>query len=70
MASTRVEWFLGAKKALRAHRDWTNEQVANYCGIPLAEAGEVGIIATARREIDSDGIDPATQHANRMTGNG
>jgi hypothetical protein len=68
MASTRVEWFLAAKKALRAHRDWTNEQVANYTGIPLAEAGEIGIISTARQEIEQDGVDPATRHANRMTG--
>jgi hypothetical protein len=54
MASTRVEWFLAAKRALRLHRDWSNEQVANYCGIPLAEADEAGIIATARREVEQD----------------
>jgi hypothetical protein len=51
MASTRVEWFLAAKKTLRLHRDWSNEQVASYCGIPLAEAG---IVATARREVEQD----------------
>jgi hypothetical protein len=68
MASTRVEWFLAAKKALRAHRDWTDEQVANHCGIPLAVMDE--IIRPARQEIEGDGIDPATRHANRMTDGG
>lgn len=52
MASTRVEWFLAAKKILRVHRDWTDEQVANYCGIPLVMADEV--IAPARREVEQD----------------
>lgn len=66
MASQRVEWFLAAKKVLRAHPDWTDEQVANYCGIPLAVTDEV--IAPARREIENDQIDPASRHANRMTG--
>jgi hypothetical protein len=66
MASTRVEWFLAAKKALRAHRDWTDEQVANHCGIPLAVAGE--IIRPARQEVEQDQTDPASRHAKRMTG--
>jgi hypothetical protein len=52
MASTRVEWFLAAKKILRVHRDWSDEQVANYCGIPLAVVDEV--IAPARREVEQD----------------
>jgi hypothetical protein len=52
MASTRVEWFLAAKKILRVHRDWSDEQVANYCGIPLVMADEV--IAPARREVEQD----------------
>jgi hypothetical protein len=52
MASTRVEWFLAAKRALRQHRDWTDEQVANYCGIPLAMADEV--IRPARQEVEQD----------------
>lgn len=53
MASTRVEWFLAAKRALRLHRDWSDEQVANFCGIPLVMADEV--IAPARREVEQDG---------------
>lgn len=64
MASTRVEWFLSAKKALRAHRDWTDEQVAHHCGIPLAIIDE--IIRPARQEVEQDGIDPATTHARRV----
>jgi hypothetical protein len=68
MASTRVEWFLAAKKTFRAHRGWTNEQVAEHNGIPRAEAGEVGIVATARQEVETDGIDPASRHTTRMTG--
>jgi hypothetical protein len=52
MASTRVEWFLAAKKILRVHRDWSDEQVANYCGIPLVMADEV--IAPARQEVEQD----------------
>jgi hypothetical protein len=52
MASTRVEWFLAAKKTLRVHRDWTDEQVANYCGIPLVLADEV--IRPARQEVEQD----------------
>jgi hypothetical protein len=64
MASTRVEWFLAAKKALRAHRDWTDEQLANYCGIPLVLTDE--IIHPARQEVEQDQVDPATRHARRM----
>lgn len=52
MASTRVEWFLAAKKILRVHRDWTDEQVAAYCNIPLAAVDEV--IRPARREVEQD----------------
>jgi hypothetical protein len=66
MASTRVEWFLAAKKALRAHRDWTDEQVANHCGIPLAVTDE--IIRPARQEIEQDEVDPASRQAQRQLG--
>lgn len=52
MASTRVEWFLAAKRTLRTHRDWTDEQVANHCGIPRAEIDTV--ILPARREVEQD----------------
>jgi hypothetical protein len=68
MPSTRVEWFLLAKKTLRAHRDWSDDQVAEHCGIPKAEIAAV--IGPARREVESDGIDPATRHADRMAGDG
>lgn len=64
MASTRVEWFLAAKKALRAHPDWSDEQVANYCGIPLAVVDE--IIRPARQEIEQDQVDPASRQARRV----
>jgi hypothetical protein len=53
MASSRVEWFLAAKKALRAHPDWTDEQVGDHCGIPRALFEDV--IRPARREVEQDG---------------
>lgn len=64
MASTRVEWFLLAKKALRAHLDWSDEQVCNYAGIPLAVADE--IVRPARQEIEQDQVDPASRQARRV----
>jgi hypothetical protein len=64
MASTRVEWFLAAKKALRAHPDWADEQVAHHCGIPLAATDE--IIRPARQEIEQDQVDPASKQARRV----
>jgi hypothetical protein len=45
--------FLAAKKALRIHRDWTDDQVAEHCGIPRVLIAEV--IAPARREVEQDG---------------
>jgi hypothetical protein len=56
MASQKVEWFLAAKKAMRLHPDYDNEQIADHCGIPKAAIDET--VAPARREIDADGIDP------------
>lgn len=68
MASTRVEWFLAAKRALRAHRDWTDEQVADNCGMPRIMIDE--IVRPARQEVEQDGIDdPTLRHASRITGN-
>lgn len=64
MASTRVEWFLAAKKALRAHPDWSDEQVCNHAGIPLAIADE--IVRPARQEIEQDQVDPASRQARRV----
>ncbi len=66
MSSTRVEWFLAAKRALRTHPDWTDEQVCNYTGIPLAVADE--IIRPARQEVEQDRADPASRHLNRSSG--
>lgn len=54
-----------AKRTLRAHRGWSNEQVADHCGIPHAEID--GVVRPARQEVEADGIDPATSHANRMS---
>lgn len=65
MPSTRVEWFLLAKRTLRAHRGWSNEEVADHCGIPHAEID--GVVRPARQEVEADGIDPATRHADRMS---
>ena len=56
MASQKVEWFLAAKKAMRIHRDWDNDRVAEFCGIPASAVDET--VVPARREIDADGIDP------------
>lgn len=52
MASTRVEWFLAAKRTIRNHRDWTDEQVGEHCGIPAAEFDSV--IRPARVEVEQD----------------
>lgn len=68
MPSTRVEWFLLSKRTLRAHPGWSNEEVADHCGIPHAEID--GVVVPARREVEADGIDPATQHSNRMSADG
>ena len=62
MPSQKVSWFLAAKAAMRLHRDWDNDQIAEYCGIPRASIDET--VVPARREIDADGIDPV----HRMVG--
>jgi hypothetical protein len=49
MSSTRVEWFLAAKRTLRLHRDWTDEQVG---AIPSSEFDSV--IRPARAEVEQD----------------
>ena len=53
MPYTRADMFLAAKRALRVHRAWTDEQVADYCGIPHMLIPDV--IAPARREVEQDG---------------
>jgi hypothetical protein len=45
--------FLRAKQVLRIHRDWTDEQVAEHCGIPRVLIPE--ILGPARREVEQDG---------------
>ena len=53
MASQRVELFLRAKQALRIHRDWTDDQVAEHVGIPRPMIEE--IMRPARQEVEQDG---------------
>jgi hypothetical protein len=50
---TKTDMFLAAKKVLRVHPDWTDEQVCEFTGIPAAVADET--IAPARREVEQDG---------------
>ena len=68
MPSTRVEWFLLSKRTLRAHPDWSNEQVADHCGIPHAEID--GVVRPARQEVEADRTDEATKHTHRMADGG
>lgn len=53
MPGTRTDLFLAAKKALRAHRDWTDERVAEHIGCHPLLISE--IIGPARREVEQDG---------------
>ena len=52
MPYTRTDMFLAAKRALRVHRDWTDEQLAEHIGISKVLIPDV--IAPARREIEQD----------------
>jgi hypothetical protein len=52
MPSTRTDLFLAAKRVLRVHRDWTDEQVAKRTGCPALLIPEV--IAPARTEVEQD----------------
>lgn len=52
MPSTRVEWFLAAKRVIRVHRDWGDRQVGEHCGIPASEYDSV--IRPARTEVEQD----------------
>jgi hypothetical protein len=45
--------FLAAKRVLRIHPDWTNEQVADNLAIPKLLISET--VAVARKEIEQDG---------------
>lgn len=52
MPYTRTDMFLAAKRAMRVHRDWTDEQVADFLSIHRMLIPDV--IAPARREIEQD----------------
>jgi hypothetical protein len=52
MPSSRVEWFLAAKRTIRVHRDWDDQRVAEHCGIPRAEIDAV--VRPARVEVEQD----------------
>jgi hypothetical protein len=52
-SSPRVDMFLRAKQALRVHRDWPDEKLAEHCGIPAILIPDV--ITPARREVEQDG---------------
>jgi hypothetical protein len=53
MPYTRTDMFLAAKRVLRVHPDWTDEQVADNLAIPKLIIPET--VAVARREIEQDG---------------
>jgi hypothetical protein len=52
MPYTRTDMFLAAKRAMRVHRDWDDEQVADFLGIHHLLIPDV--IVPARREIEQD----------------
>ncbi len=49
---TRAGQFLAAKRLLRAHPDWTDEQVAADMGLHPLEVPDV--IPVARRDLAAD----------------
>jgi hypothetical protein len=53
MPSPRTDLFLAAKRVLRVHREWSDEQVAAHIGCPVLLAPDV--IAPARTEVEQDG---------------
>jgi hypothetical protein len=53
MPYTRTDMFLAAKRAIRVHPDWSDEQIAEYVGIPRALIPDT--VAVARREIETAG---------------
>jgi hypothetical protein len=52
MPSTRTDLFLAAKRALRAHRGWSNEEVAEFIGCHRLLIDDC--IVPARREVEQD----------------
>jgi hypothetical protein len=61
----KAEVFLAAQKALRAHPDWTDEEVADHLNVKLIAMGST--IHEARRELEQDstaaGTTPGGQQA-------
>ncbi len=52
MAGGKAQAFLEAKKTLRVHPDWTDEQVAERIGISKMEIPDV--LPAARRDLAAD----------------
>jgi|GEM_PF-3272570 len=53
MPYTRTDMFLAAKRVIRVHPDWTDQEVAEHLGIP---AGLVDLtVVVARQEIETAG---------------
>ena len=53
MPRTRTDDFLAAKRLIRVHPDWSDEQIAEALGIPRADIDLT--VEVARREIDQAG---------------
>jgi hypothetical protein len=47
---TRTDLFLKAKQALRLHRDWTDEQVAEWLGL---KGPELELVTEARKDLEA-----------------
>lgn len=54
----RTDFFLRAKKAIRANPDYSDEQIAEAAAIPAAVAPE--IVREARKDVDAGGNPPAS----------
>lgn len=53
MPSDRVTLFLAAKKCIRLHPDWDNEQVAEFIGCHRVLIPDVVVVA--RQEVETAG---------------
>jgi hypothetical protein len=47
--------FMAAKRCIAAHPDWTDEQVAESCGIHRLEVDQTITVARREHEIDRPG---------------
>lgn len=54
--SRKVELFLAAKRVLRSHPDFTDQEIADHIGARLIEAEE--IIREARKDSAADHMEP------------